>query len=322
MKSYFISDLTANLELVNEAFLLQEVGRRKTKDGRPYLLCTLRDKTGQINAVFWNVPDYIDSWAQSGKVALITGKVSRYKDALQVNITDLNIESSPDLAIFLPTSQRSREEMVDELTERIGTLSEPWQSLLSDLLLQEPFHSKFVNAPAARGMHHAYLGGLLEHTLSMAAIGEHLAQHYSYVNKDLLLAGTLLHDMGKAIEYDVHTSFGFSEDGRLVGHIVRAIVMVETAAQKHNIPEDQLRELVHLIASHHGKLEWGSPMQPKTLEAILLHQIDLLDSRIQGFFDHLSNDIGGGEWSAKSSMMFGVELRRPPNFVPHRDSNQ
>lgn len=311
MKANFVVDLAAGMDLINEAFLLQDVGRRTTKDDRPYLLCTLRDKTGHINGVFWNVPDYINSWAQGGQVVLITGRVSLYKDTLQVNITDLNLDTQPDLSIFLPTSARDVDEMMAELRHYVSTLSEPWQELVSALLLTEPTMSRFIKAPAARGMHHAYLGGLLEHTLSMTKLAVILAQHYDYVNKDLLVAATLLHDMGKAIEYSVDTTFDFSEDGRLVGHIVRAIVMIETAGREQNFPENKLRHLVHLVASHHGKLEWGSPVQPKTIEAILLHQIDLLDSRVQGFVDHINNDTSENPWTTKASSMFGTELRRP-----------
>jgi 3'-5' exoribonuclease len=183
------------------------------------------------------------------------------------------------------------------------------------VLLDEAFLRDYDNAPAARNMHHAYIGGLMEHTLSMATLANYLANHFPYVNRDLLLAGTLLHDMGKAIEYDISKSFSFSEDGRLVGHITRAVVLVEKAAAEiGGFPEEELRHLVHLIASHHGTLEWGSPVLPKTLEAILLHQIDLLDSRVQGFFDHLANDNGEEAWTVKSSYMFGTELRRPDGF--------
>ena len=129
-----------------------------------------------------------------------------------------------------------------------------------------------------------------------------------------MLAGTLLHDVGKTEEYSIDGSFGFSEDGRLVGHIVRAVIIIEKAAAELNFPEEDLRQLVHLIVSHHGMLEWGSPIKPKTLEAILLHQIDLLDSRVQGFYDHLQNDPGEETWTTKSSLMHGSELRRPPGF--------
>jgi len=145
-----------------------------------------------------------------------------------------------------------------------------------------------------------------------------LANHYPYLNTDLLIAGVLLHDIGKAIEYTTEGAFDFSDDGRLVGHIVRAVTLVETAASGMAFPEDELRQLTHLIASHHGNLEWGSPVVPKTLEAVLLHQIDLLDSRMQGFYDHINSDGSNELWTAKPSPMFRTELRHfdPPR---HKD---
>ena len=204
--------------------------------------------------------------------------------------------------------------MVTELRGLIKELAEPWQGLVAHILLDDDFLARYADSPAARTMHHAYIGGLLEHTLSMAAIANMLATHYPYVNKDLLLSGTLLHDMGKTEEYSIDGSFGFSEDGRLVGHITRAVILLEQAAAELDFPQEELRQLVHLILSHHGTLEWGSPVKPKMLEAVLLHQIDLLDSRVQGFLDHLQDDAGDETWTVKKSPMHGTELRRPPNF--------
>ncbi len=314
MKSIFIAQLQSGEELINEPFLLADVVRRKTRDGRPFLLCTLRDRTGLLNGVFWDVPDYVDAWVKAGLAVLVSGQTNNYKNALQVNITDLNQAGDTDSADLLPSSQRSRTEMLAELQEQISQLEEPWHSLVTHILLNEDFLARFADAPAARMMHHAYIGGLLEHTLSMASLANFLATHYPYVNKDLLLAGTLLHDMGKTEEYGIDGSFDFSEDGRLVGHIVRAVIMIEQAATELDFPPEELRQLVHLILSHHGNLEWGSPVKPKTLEAILLHQIDLLDSRIQGFYDHIQDDAGNETWTTKSSLMHGTELQRPPNF--------
>lgn len=315
MKTNFIADLQASTTLDNEPFLLHDLVRRKTKDGRPYLLCTLRDKTGQLGGVFWDVPAYIDSWAKAGLVILVTGRLTNYKDALQLNLTDLNPATQVSMRDFLPCSQRPIEGMLTELKMRIESLGEPWQSLVAAIMLDEALLPVLADAPAARGMHHAYIGGLLEHTLSMVSIAELLASHYDYVNKDLLLSGTLLHDIGKTSEYTLEGEFSYSEDGRLVGHIVRAIIMVETAAAKLDFPAEELRQLVHLIASHHGKQEWGSPVVPKTLEAILLHQTDLLDSRVQGFMDHIRNDDSGETWTTKSSYMFNTELRRPDGMA-------
>ncbi|MCA9973632.1 MAG: HD domain-containing protein [Anaerolineales bacterium] len=311
MKTVFISDLAAGTELTNELFLLQEVARRTTKDGRPYLLCTVRDNSGQMGAVFWNVPPYIEGWATTGAPVLVAGRVVTYKDSLQLNLTDMNPAPEPDLSVLLPASSRPRSEMLAELQEQIAGLGQPWRDLLTHILLSAEFMPTFASAPAARVMHHAYIGGLLEHTLSMARLARVLARHYPQVNEDLLVSGVLLHDMGKAFEYNLQGGFEITEDGRLVGHILRALLLVDRAAIEIGFPETELQHLTHLIASHHGTQEWGSPTVPKTLEAILLHQVDLLDSRVQGYFDHIKNDNLDGAWT-KSSLMFGTELRRPP----------
>jgi 3'-5' exoribonuclease len=322
VKSIFVDQLQSGEELINEPFLMADVVRRKTRDGRPYILCTLKDRTGLLNGVFWDIPDYIDAWVKAGVAVLVSGQTNHYKNALQVNITDLNQAGSIDSAELLPSSQRSRTEMMAELRGLIAQLQEPWQGLLTGILLDEQYLPRFADAPAARNMHHAYIGGLLEHTLSMASIASMLADHYPYVNKDLLLAGVLLHDMGKTEEYRIDGSFGFSEDGRLVGHIVRGAVLVEQTAAELDFPEEDLRQLMHLILAHHGNLEWGSPVKPKTIEAILLHQIDLLDSRVQGFIDYLRDDVNDEGWTLKSSFMHGTELRYPPDFDEQADTSE
>lgn len=315
MKNHYISQLETGYELQNEPFLLRDMVRRTTRDGRPYLLCTYSDKTGQASGVYWDVPTHVDNWVRPGAAVLVTGKVTLYKDALQITTTDLSAWQKPDMAEFLATSERPRDDMVQELRQHIASLSSPWQQLVEAVLLEPDRFRRFINAPAARQMHHAYISGLLEHTLSMANLATQLAAHYPHVDRDLLLAGTLLHDVGKALEYEIANGFDFSDDGRLVGHIVRAVTIVEhAAAGLDDFPPEKLRHLVHLIASHHGKQEWGSPVVPKTLEAVLLHQLDLLDSRVQGFFEHLQNDGSETRWSTRRSPMFNTALRRPDGF--------
>ncbi len=315
MKSLFIAELGAGDDLLNEPFLLQDVARRETKDGRPYILTVFRDRTGSIKGVFWDVPPDVEGWVKPGIVTLVTGRVNSYKNSLQITTTDLNPSMSPEMSDFLPTSGRPIDQMEKELQQLITSLDKPWQALVSHIILDREFLTLYTNAPAARSMHHAYVGGMLEHTLSMASIAQFLIGHYPYVNRNLLISGILLHDMGKAIEYETTTSFEFSDDGRLVGHIARAAIIIEAAAAEvGGIPDVDLRQLLHLVLSHHGTQEWGSPVVPKTLEAILLHQLDLLDSRIQGFFDHLRNDDSHLLWTGRTSYMFNTELRRPPGF--------
>ncbi len=317
-KTKYIEELKAGAELQGEPFLLQDVVRRQSKDGRPFLLTTLRDRTGQLSGVFWDVPLTVDVWARPGLAVLVSGRVSLYKDALQVSINDLARATDVDLAAFLPASKRPKDEMLAELRRQIAALAEPWQTLAGYLLLEGDTAERFVSAPAARGMHHAYVGGLLEHSLSMAAVARLLASHYPHVNADLLVCGALLHDVGKGYEYALEEGFDHSADGRLVGHIVRGIVLIEKAAAELGFPAAELQQLVHLVAAHHGTHEWGSPVVPKTLEAVLLHQIDLLDSRMGGFMDHVGNDNGADSWTVKRSEMFGTQLQRP-RTPPDRD---
>jgi len=306
-----IIDLRPGAELLREPFLLHDVVRRQAKDGRPFLLATLRDRSGQIAGVYWDVPLAVDVWARPGLAVAVSGRVNLYKETLQVNISALERAGDIDMTAFLPASQRPLEAMRAELRATIDDLAEPWRALLTRLLLQGEAAERFAVAPAARGMHHAYIGGLLEHTLSMAAVARLLAGHYHYVNFDLLLAGVLLHDIGKADAYALDEGFGHSDDGRLVGHIIRGALLIERAAAELDFPAGMLQELQHLIASHHGTQEWGSPVVPRTLEAVLLHQIDLLDSRVGGYLDHVRNDPGAGRWTNRRSEMFGTELQRP-----------
>lgn len=314
MKTQFIQMLQPGLEIQGEPFLVHDVARRKTRDGRPFILATLKDRTGQLGGVFWDVPPGIDAWVRPGLVVAVTGRVNSYRDALQIAMTGLAEATDVDLGDYLPASERPKAEMVAELERQIAALNTPWRELVHRLLLESPNAERFASAPAARGMHHAYIGGLLEHSLSMAALARTMAVHYPYVNEDLLVAGALLHDLGKIEEFSLADSFDYTEDGRLVGHIVRAVVMVEQAADALGFPEEMRRQLVHLIASHHGTHEWGSPVVPKTLEAVILHQLDLLDSRVQGFLDHIGNDSQADAWTARRSDMFGTVLQRPDGF--------
>ncbi len=314
MKTQFIQMLQPGQEIAQEPFLVHDVARRKTRDGRPFVLATLKDRTGQLGGVFWDVPPGIDAWLRPGLVVLVTGKVNSYRDALQIAMTDMAEASDVDLADFLPASERPKAEMVAELESQIAALNAPWRDLVHRMLLEPPNADRFASAPAARGMHHAYIGGLLEHSLSMAALARTMATHYPYINEDLLVSGALLHDLGKIEEFALADSFEYTEDGRLVGHIVRAIVMAEQAAAALDFPEEMRRQLVHLIASHHGTHEWGSPVVPKTIEAVVLHQLDLLDSRVQGFLDHIGNDSQAAAWTSRRSDMFGTQLQRPDGF--------
>jgi 3'-5' exoribonuclease len=310
VKTVFVSQLKADMELFDQPFLLLDVTERKTRDGRPFILFTLSDKSGHVGGVYWNVPDEVVDKCQNGSVVLVTGAVRIYNKRLQVTALDLQPFEPATMADFLSSSRRAKDEMEVELRQIIGDLGEPLCQLLTDILLEPAFLHQFSEAPAALMMHHAYVGGLLEHSLSMIPFCRLAAERYPMVDLDLLIAGALLHDLGKVLAYEPRAAFPLTDEERLVGHITRGAVMVEEAIAKiAGFPADLRQQLLHLLVSHHGKMEWGSPVPPRTLEAVLLHQIDLLDSRVQGFIDHVSAEPGDATWSS-TSPMFGYELMR------------
>lgn len=311
MKTVFVEELQAGVDLKKgQPFVLREVTERQTKDGRPFILFRLGDKSGNIGGVYWNVPDQVLTKCLPGKVVLVEGDVRLYNQRLQVVATDMQPFDPGSMADFISASRRNQEEMTAELRQIIAELRRPLHQLLTNVLLEPAFLRRFADAPAAKMMHHAYVGGLLEHSLAMVPFCRLAAERYAAIDRDMLIAGALLHDVGKVHAYDLGAGFVITDEERLVGHITRGVVMVEKAIDGVTDFTPELRQhLVHLLVSHHGTLEWGSPIRPCTLEAVLLHQIDLLESRVQGFMDHVEAEPGDTVWTSRS-LMFGYELKR------------
>jgi 3'-5' exoribonuclease len=302
--------MQVGMELFDQPFLLLDVVQRETRDGRPFILFSLADTSGKVGGVYWNVPDVVVKSCSPGQVVLVTGEVRLYNNRLQVAALDLQVHEPESMADFTVASARDRNEMIAELQRVIDELDEPLRQLVADILLEPSFLRRYADAPAATTMHHAYVGGLLQHVLSMIPFCRLAAKHYPVVDENLLIAGALLHDVGKVFAYETSPAFPLTNSGRLVGHIAQGAIMVQEAADEIPDFSPELREhLLHLMISHHGTLEWGSPVVPRTLEAVLLHQIDLLDSRAQGFMDHILAEPGKSEWTSRSSM-FGYELKR------------
>jgi len=310
VKTVYVQELEPGIELFDQPFLMVEVNPRKTKDGRPFILFTLSDRTGQVGGVFWNVPAGVVRECVPGRVVLVTGDVRLYNKRVQVVALDLQPFEPESMAEFAPTAGRDHDEMIAELTEVIGELGQPLQGLLSRLLLNPSFLRRYAESPAARTMHHAYVGGLLQHSLALVSFCRLAAEIYPSVDRDLLIAGALLHDIGKVLSYEAEVTFPLTNDERLVGHITLGTLLVEEALREMpDFPPELRQELLHLMVSNHGTPEWGSPVPPRALEAVLLHCIDLLDSRARGFIDHVTGEPGEAEWTSHSPM-FGYELRR------------
>jgi 3'-5' exoribonuclease len=301
MKKQFIADIKAG-DWVDDIFVLSEKILSQKRDGDNFLNVTLSDKTGTLKGVVWDNVDQIADGITSGDFAHVNGSVSDYKGALQVVIKKMDPYSPDriDPSDFLPQTSRDIERMFKRLLKRADSITTDYLKALIDAFFNDKeFVNKFKTAPAAKKMHHAYIGGLLEHTLSMSSLADKIAGHYGGVNRDLLLSGAILHDIGKIEEFEYQSKIDYSDKGRLLNHIVIGIKMVDDKLSGiNNFPEDQMLLLKHMIVSHHGTREFGSPEPPKTIEAILLNYIDEIDSKIKAVRDFIASEDPDETWTS------------------------
>jgi len=302
----YINDLKPGMEVVVD---LKVISKRlqETRDGKKFLLLTLSDRTGVIRAIDWGNAEFYDQILDIGSIARFTGKIVLYDDRLQLNIFNdeqivLLKEGEYESSRFLAISSKNLKELYENLLELISSINdELLKKLLNSFFVDdEKFIQKFIDSPAAMKIHHAYKGGLLEHTLEVAKLCNSLSfQYKDEINKDLLISGAILHDIGKIREYMV-TSSGIdrTNEGELVGHIAIGCEMLfEKINQIDNFPKYLANELKHLLLSHHGEMEWGSPVLPKTNEAILLHMADNSDAKIAQFRDIKKRESNGENYS-------------------------
>jgi 3'-5' exoribonuclease len=301
MKKQFIADIKAG-DWVDDIFVLSEKILSQKRDGDNFLSVTISDKTGTLKGVVWDNVNQIATGITSGDFAYVNGSVSEYMGALQVVIKKM--EPFPpdrvDPSDFLPQTSRNIEDMFERLVKRANSITTEYlKALINAFFNDREFVNKFKTAPAAKKMHHAYIGGLLEHTVSMTSLADKIAGHYGGVNRDLLLTGTILHDIGKIDEFDYQSKIDYSDKGRLLNHIVIGIKMVDDKLSGiDHFPEDQMLLLKHMIVSHHGTREFGSPEPPKTIEAILLNYIDEIDSKVNAVRDFIASEDPDEIWTS------------------------
>jgi 3'-5' exoribonuclease len=297
-KTIFISDFSEGQQ-IHDLFLVSRKNLAETKNGKPYLALSLMDRTGEVEARIWDNATHFNALAEIGQIIAIEGQVKAFRDQLQLSISSIVPLQDDDgqLGHFIPTSKRSIKEMQQELAGIINDISDQHLHQLLANVFQGELLKEFSKAPAAKKMHHAYLGGLLEHTLSVAGLAIKLSIHYPSLDHDLFIAGALLHDLGKIREFSFNTvPFDYTSQGRLVGHLVLGSEMIRQKAENiPNFPAERLDQLVHLILSHHGRHEFGAPCLPMTAEAILLHHIDDIDAKMN-YIDQLSEDVDPGDY--------------------------
>jgi len=286
MKDFYIAD-AAKFEngVVTSIFAVSAKQVRPKKTGEPFLQLTLADRSGQIEAKMWdNVPETMGTF-EAGDCVKVIAEVNKYNGRFQLVIRKLRktTEGEADPADFLPATTRDVDEMWAAVRGKVASFTEPHLRALVDSFLDDAaIAEELRKAPAAKTLHHAWIGGLLEHILSLMELADRVAPHYPQVNRDLLLTGVTLHDIGKIRELTYGNSFGYSLEGQLLGHITIGLGMLhEKIALQPQFPPS-LRMLVeHMILSHHGQYEFGSPKLPMIPEAMMLHMLDDLDAKMQ-----------------------------------------
>lgn len=283
MKTHLVAALSPGTRL-ESTFLVQTKERKMASNGRPYLDLELRDASGMIRAKVWDC-DRLEAEFEVEDFVWVQGNVDAYRGTPQVVITRLRraAEEEIDPRDYFPRSSRDPEEMYAALVARLHSMDEgPLRTLLLSVAEDPVIAEKLKLAPAAMSYHHAYLGGLLEHVLSLIELGDRLCDHYSSLRRDLVLAGLVLHDIGKIDELSYKRSFRYTTRGQLVGHISIGLEIVgEKVRQIPDFPSALKDQLDHIILSHHGELEFGSPKEPMFPEALVVHYLDNLDSKLE-----------------------------------------
>ncbi len=279
-----IKDIVDN-QAVEEVFLVKEVSRNETRNGKPFLALTVIDSSGEIDGRVWENADRYLKECPPGGAIMLKGQAQSYKGVLQLRIDHLEKHDLPaeELGRFIPTTGGDIKSMAAEMVNFAKSIADPHlRGLTLSFLQDSAISSLFKKAPAAKQMHHACLGGLLEHTLGVTRLAEAISNLYPAVDRSLLLAGAILHDLGKLIEFSYESfPYDYSDRGRLVGHMVLGIEMIqEKVGGLSDFPEETATRLKHLILAHHGRHEFGSPVLPMMLEAFILHFIDDLDAKV------------------------------------------
>jgi 3'-5' exoribonuclease len=301
MKEIYVADVSKfENQAVVAFFAVRSKQLRSRKDGGQYLAVTLGDRTGQIESRMWeNFAEAVPGF-EPGDVVKVRAEVCRFNDRFQLNLEKLRRANADEFELvdYVPQTQKDVDELWSALVRSVDSFSDLWlQALVRSFLCDPLIAAAYREAPAAKSLHHAWLGGLLEHVVSLLGICDLAAHHYPEINRDLLLTGVILHDIGKLEELRWGTSFDYTLEGQLVGHIAIGLVMIEKKLATLPGFPPALRMLVeHMVLSHHGKLEFGSPKLPMIPEAVLLHYLDDLDAKMHTMRSEFErHEAQGGE---------------------------
>jgi 3'-5' exoribonuclease len=312
MKEFFISECSQQEnKIITSSFVVASKQVKAKKNGEPYLALTLADRTGQIEAKMWdNVDEFILAFEQDDFLK-IKGLINKYKNRFQLTIHKLRRmeEGEIDFTDYLPKTTKDIGELWRTLTEFVATFQNPHLKSLVELFMADAdIAERYRNAPAAKTLHHAYIGGLLDHVVSLFRSCDLISQNYPQVNRDLLLTGAFLHDIGKIQELTYNRAFSYTTRGQLLGHMIIELEMLQAKLAKlPDFPAELKTLLEHMIISHHGQYDFGSPKLPMFPEALMLHYLDDLDSKMEAMRAHFEREAElEGPWTS-----YNASLGRP-----------
>jgi len=288
-------------ERVERVMVVARKDWRDSVNGR-FLLFQFSDKDGPLKGVLWQPTEEIDREIQINDVVRIKGEMKSYQGAYELHVASIVKlgENEYDVAQFVPVASEEPRDLYEGIAAVVSGISnEHLRKLLENVFADEEFRARFLRSPAARVWHHSYIGGLAQHVRDMASIAMRAAEVYPEADRDLLLSGVLLHDLGKVYELEVTNRIDYSDNGRLIGHIVLGVELIDERIRAiEGFPPELALRLKHMILSHHGALEHGSPVVPMTIEAILLHYIDNLDAQARGTLQVLDKETARfGKWT-------------------------
>jgi 3'-5' exoribonuclease len=333
MKEFFLSDCPQfENKIITSSFVVTTKQVKPKKSGEPYLALTLADRCGQIEAKMWdNVEDALDAFEQEDFLK-VKGLLNKYKNRFQITIHKLRrmSDTEVDFADYLPKTTKDVDELWRTLTDFVASFQDPHLRALVQAFMADPeIAAAYRNAPAAKTLHHAYIGGLLDHVVSLFRSCDLVCRNYPQVNRDLLLTGAFLHDIGKIHELTYRRSFSYSTRGQLLGHMIIELEMLQAKlAQFPEFPPELKTLLEHLIISHHGQYEFGSPKLPMFPEALMLHYMDDLDSKMESMRAHFEREAGSDSSWTSYNPSLGRTLLNTGKFLkkeepaPREDATQ
>lgn len=315
MKESYVADLTPG-KSVATTFLIRTKDRKTARNGNPYLDLELQDNSGTVKAKLWDC-NSSDLAFEVDDVVRVSGSAELYQGAIQISLRKIVKvrDEDIDLSDYLPHGTQDPEELFNNLINRIEQMPQgPLKVLLQKVFHDQEISKNYKQAPAAMSFHHAFIGGLITHVNSLVQLGDSICDHYPFLNRELIIAGLMLHDLGKIEELKYNRAFSYSTRGQLVGHITMGLEMVRDVVRLiPDFPSDLWDRLEHVILSHHGKLEFGSPKEPMFMEALAVNYLDDLDSKLEAMRQQYETDKDRpGNWTSRNRAL-GRELLKPPS---------